>query len=60
MYRIQGTILKWFWSYLEDRKQKVKYKHTLNKRQVECKVLQGSLLGSLLFIIFINDIDTAF
>ena len=54
---IRGNMLKWFESYLNDRKQKV----DLNGNLTECYeilcmgLVQGSCLSCLLFIIFVND-----
>ena len=56
-YGFRGKALDWFSSYLSNRKQYVIYnneKSTMEK--LTCGVPQGSILGSLLFILYVNDI----
>ena len=53
---IKGPALKWFSSYLSNRKQVVDINGVLSEiKLITCSVLQGSILGPLLFLCFIND-----
>ena len=56
-YGIKGTALKWFESYLNNGEQYVTYNGiSSSKQRIKCGVPQGSILGPLLFFIYINDL----
>ena len=54
---IDDTVLKWFESYLSSRRQQVIINgETSDTKYINAGVPQSSILGPMLFLIYINDI----
>ena len=53
---VNGTALNWFKSYLANRKQVVDINGKISEtKDIPISVLQGSILGPILFLCYIND-----
>ncbi|CAD6239121.1 GSCOCG00012547001-RA-CDS, partial [Cotesia congregata] len=58
---IAGTVKDWFSSYLSNRKQKVQYRNTVSDQiDIDVGVPQGSKLGTVLFLLYINNVVKLF
>ena len=56
-YGFRGVVLEWFKNYLNNRKQYILHNNCKSDlKDIVCGVPQGSILGLLLFILYVNDI----
>ena len=57
-YGFRGIVNQWFSSYLSNRTQTTEIdSHICSKLNINCGVPQGSILGPLLFLLYINGIQ---
>ena len=61
LYDITEKNLAWFESYLSNRKQYIEIGENskTDLKYVTCGVSQGSILGPLLFLVYVNDLPNA-
>ena len=60
-YGIMVTNLAWFRSYLTNKKQYIQIANCSksNLRNATCEVPQGSTVGPLLFLVYVNDLPSS-
>ena len=61
-FGIRGSAFDWFENYLNDRSQKVVCSGVVsfNTNNISMGVPQGSILGPLLYLFFVNDFQNSF
>ena len=57
---VTGKTLDWFRSYLSGRRQVVEVNgHKSKQEEIDMSVIQGSILGPILFLIYIDDLPSS-